>query len=145
RWEPATQLVTASQAQVQHVTQGTLPDGTPLAWPDCKHVFPIPVGGVLGTYYNDAGVNLNHDRFLDAERAPETDALLSFYLEQMPDATVLSHTDQGTLVGSPPPYVPVEMQHHYSRIGGAVAYELRRRRLPIFSYPHFTRPGGMSR
>ena len=145
RWEPARQLEDCTKEQAQRVTQGRLADGTPLAWPSCKSLFPLPPGGLLGAYYNDAGVNLNHDRFLDADRAPETDALLRFYLEEMPDAAVLAHTDMGTLLGGPPPFVPEEIQGVHHRIAGAVAAEVRRRGLPVFSYPHFARAGGMSR
>jgi len=145
RWEPAKHLTGISHDTTQFVTQGTLPDGTRLQWPSCKNIFPIPTGGQLGSYYNDAGVNLNHDRWLDANRAPETDALLSFYLEEMPDAVIMSHTDQGTLVGGAPSYVPREIQGWHDRICGAVAHAVREAGLPIFSYPHWSRPGAMSR
>ena len=145
RWEPAKHLETATHEQQQRVTMGRLADGTELKWPSCKEIFPIPPGGLLGAYYTDAGVNLNHDRFLDADRAPETDALLSFYLEEMPDAVVIAHTDQGTLLGSAPPCVPQEIQVLHDRIAGAVAAAIRQRRLPIQSYPQMTRPGGFTR
>lgn len=145
RWEPARHVETASKEQQQRLTQGWLADGTPLAWPSCKEIFPITPGGILGAYYNDAGVNLNHDRFLDGERAPETNAILRFYLNEMPDAAILAHCDQGTLLGSPAPYVPEEIQHLHGRFAGAVAHEIRSRGLPIYSYPHWMRPGGMTR
>lgn len=145
RWEPAKHLETVSHAVQQRVTQGWLPDGTALTWPSCKQFFPIPPGGCLGAYYTDAGVNLNHDRFLDADRAPETDALLKFYLQEMPDVVIAGHGDQGTLVSAPPCYVPEEIQGLTFRMAGAVAAEIRRQGLPIFSYPHGTRAGGGSR
>jgi len=145
RWEPALQLETTTREQMQRVTMGYMADGTPLRWPSCKMVFPIPEGGRLGAYYNDGGVNLNHDRWLDRDRAPETDALLRFYLEEMPDAVIIGHTDQGTLIGHPPPYVPEEIDYIHARIGGAVATEIRKRGLPIYYYPHWMRPGGMQR
>ncbi len=145
RWEPARQLQTASKKEQQGVVMGCLPDGSPLAYGPCKGVFPIPVSEKLGAYYNDDGVNLNHDRFLDSDRAPETDALLRFYLQEMPDAAILAHTDTGTLLTSAPEYVPAEVQGVYARIAGAVISEMRRRKLPVFSYPHAARPGGMMR
>ena len=144
-WEPAKHLTGIPKDLAQFVTQGTLPDGTRLAWPSCKSIFPIPLGGQLGSYYNDAGVNLNHDRWLDADRAPETDALLSYYLDEMPDAVIMAHTDQGTLVGSAPPYVPAYIQGWHSRIGGAVYHAVREAGLPVFSYPHWGVAGGMTR
>ena len=145
RWEPAKHLLTASETQGHRVTFGLREDGTTPAWLETKNSFPMPMGRVLGSYFNDAGVNLQHDRFLDAGRAPETDALLSFYLREMPDAVVAAHTDQGTLISEAPSYIPVELQTLCARIGGAVAGEVRRRRLPLFVYPHANRPGAGTR
>jgi len=145
RWEPAKHLLTVTTEQQQRLTQGYLADGTPLRWPSSKSLFPIPQGGILGTYFNDDGINLNHDRFLDSRRAPETDALLRFYLEEMPDLVILSHSDQGSWVNSASEYVPVEIQTLTARIAGAVALELRRRKMSIILYPHNNRPNAGSR
>ena len=145
RWEPAKHLLAVSHETAQRVTQGWLPDGSPLTWPACKQYFPIPEGGIPGAYYNDAGVNLVIDRFLDGDRQPETDALLKFFLGEMPDAVIMAHCDAGTLLSSPPGYVPEEIQGVTFRMAGAIAHEIRKRRLPIFSYPHFTTVRGMQR
>lgn len=145
RWEPAKQLMTASVSEAQRVTFGLREDGAPQNWLGTKNFFPMPRGAALGAYFNDGGVNLQHDRFLDADRAPETDALLRFYLDEMPDAVIATHTDQGTLISEAPSYVPVEMQTLYARIAGAVAGEVRRRKLPMFLYPHANRPGAGTR
>lgn len=72
--------------------QGTKKDGTLWRWPEAKSLHPM-VGdvGILGAYYNDAGINIMHDEFF-APMAEETKAIFRIAMEEVPDVTVSLHS-----------------------------------------------------
>jgi len=90
-------------------------------------VFPIPPEKVryMGSYYNDAGVNLQYD-FCCPQRQPETLAWMRYYLSERPDGIVIFHCNAGTMIGPPGYFLPPGHQHQISRIGGAVSARLLR-------------------
>ncbi len=72
--------------------QGTKPDGTFWGWPGAKALHPM-VGqvGILGAYFNDAGVNIMHDDFF-APMADETKGIMEIARKEAPDLTVSLHS-----------------------------------------------------
>ena len=108
-------------------THGIKSDGQPYRYPGVKALFPIPREQTLymGSYYNDAGVNLQYD-FTSLERQPETTAWMSCYLDERPDGVIVWHCNAGSMIGPPEYYLPEGIQHEVSRLGGAVRSRLLR-------------------
>lgn len=80
----------------RYYSQGTWKDGTLCEWPDCKAKHPMKEhAGFLGSYFNDDGVNLMHDKFF-FPMAEETKALLQLCDERVPDITILLHGGSNT-------------------------------------------------
>ena len=102
-------------------------DGSPLQYPKFKSVFPIPPGEMafMGTYFNDAGVNLQYD-FCMPRRQPETVAWMDYYLGERPDGVVVWHCNAGSLIGPPGYYLPPGHQFEEARVAGAVHARLLR-------------------
>ncbi len=113
-------------------TMGVARDGTCYRYPAMKAVFPIPpeTTAFMGCYFNDAGVNLQYD-FCMPERQPETLAWMRYYLEERPEAVLISHCNAGTLFGPPESLLPESFQHAISRAGGAVRQRLVREGHPV--------------
>ena len=111
----------------QVLVQGVKQDGTKLRYPAVKSLFPIPVAEMayLGTYYNDAGVNLQYD-FCRPHRQPETVAWMEYYLAERPDAVLIWHCNAGSLIGPPCYYLPPGCQFTETRLAGAVRARLQR-------------------
>ncbi|SFF18081.1 M14 family zinc carboxypeptidase [Sunxiuqinia elliptica] len=74
--------------------QGTRKDGSMWGWPGAKSNHPM-VGdvGILGSYFNDAGVNIMHDEFFHPMTA-ETKAILEITRKEAPDMTVTVHSHE---------------------------------------------------
>ncbi|MFO7535290.1 MAG: M14 family zinc carboxypeptidase [Kiritimatiellia bacterium] len=106
---------------------GVKNDGTVLRYPAFKNNFPIPPADMafMGTYFNDAGVNLQYD-FCLPRRQPETTAWMDYYLGERPDGVVIWHCNAGSLIGPPGFYLPPGHQIEEARIGGAVHARLLR-------------------
>lgn len=111
----------------QCFTQGITKDGVKYRYPQVKKIFPIPVEEMafVGTYYNDAGVNLQYD-FCRPQRQPETVAWMEYYLDERPDGIVVWHCNAGSLMGSSPYYLPPGHQFEETRLAGAVRARLLR-------------------
>ncbi|MBN1337992.1 MAG: hypothetical protein JXA03_01640, partial [Bacteroidales bacterium] len=72
--------------------QGTKKDGTPWGWPTSKSLHPMKGDvGILGSYYNDNGINIMHDEFF-APMAEETKAILKMAMKEAPDIAVSLHS-----------------------------------------------------
>jgi len=72
--------------------QGTKKDGTPWGWPASKSLHPMKGDvGILGSYYNDNGINIMHDEFF-SPMAQETKAIFKIAREEAPDITVSLHS-----------------------------------------------------
>jgi len=107
--------------------QGMRKDGTPYGWPRCKAVHPMSGDvGILGAYFDDAGVNLMHDEWV-APMSGTTRALLRLVADEAPDLLLNLHGH-----GSPPmvcktAYVPMAAkrrivafaEHVYARLEAA--------------------------
>ena len=124
RW-PLHNPANVSLALYQRCTQGVALDGTKYQYPKSKGVFPIPPDGTafMGSYYNDAGANLQYDAFT-LRRQPETEAWMTYYLQERPDGVVMWHCNAGTMIlsSAPTPRLRAEV----SRMAGAVRQRLVR-------------------
>jgi hypothetical protein len=106
-------------------TNGTKKNGEKYSYPAHKAISPIPPEetAFMGTYFNDAGVNLQYD-FCMPHRQSETIAWMEYYLAEKPDGVLVWHCNAGSMIGPPSFYVPVGCQHEESRLGGAVRNRL---------------------
>jgi hypothetical protein len=86
--------------------QGTRKDGSFYGWPGAKAVHPMKGDvGILGSYFNDNGINLMHDEFF-APMAAETKAILMLASAEAPDLTVSLHSHENYPVILQPAHVP---------------------------------------
>lgn len=130
RW-PVPNTASAPAELCARCTQGVALDGTRYTYPAVKNRFPIPPAetAFMGSYYNDAGVNLQYDIF-SPERQPETTAWMRYYLDEKPDGVVVFHCNNGSMIGPPSYYLPVGHQITESRLAGAVRLRLQQAGLP---------------
>ncbi len=92
--------------EMTRVGQGTRKDGSLYGWPGAKERHPMKDDvGILGAYFNDAGINLMHDEFFDP-MTEETKAVLSVAEEEAPDYIVNLHSMGNRTVVLPNHYVP---------------------------------------
>lgn len=122
-------MPTAASAMISH---GVGMDGIDVSYPASKKYFPVPPEKVhfLGTYYNDAGYNLQYDA-LSLDRQPETAAWMRYYLAERPDGVLIWHCNAGSMIGPPSYYLPTGHQLQEARIGGAVRARLLRDGYPV--------------
>lgn len=129
-------LIGGTVDDLYYYGQGVRRSGELLTWPDCKRQQPIRVDDMefLGGYYNDAGVNVQHDDFLSPNIAPETRALLDLVGDETPDCFLGLHScGSGPFLIAPENLIPTACQFHQSRLGALIADRHRRDGL---------RPGG---
>jgi hypothetical protein len=108
------------------LTHGIWPEGMRMTYPEHKAYWPLPAEKALhlGSYFNDAGYNLQYDIFTD-EPQPETRAWMRCYRRERPDAVIVCHCNAGTMLGPTEAYLPEGIMHTVSRVAGAVAGRLR--------------------
>lgn len=87
-------------AELEHlflVQQGVLCDGTLFRGRKVKEVQPILDSYVRfrGGYYNDVGVNLQHDDFFGPRLAPENEAIRDLFRREIPDCFLSLHAHGG--------------------------------------------------
>jgi len=110
--------------------------GKILRWPECKRMQPVPLEEIayLGGYYNDAGVNIQHDDFFGPQMAPETRALIDLVRDETPDCFMTLHScGAGPFFTGPDHFIPQAYQYRQAQIAAVVADRHRRDGL---------RPGG---
>jgi len=74
--------------------QGTRKDGSMWGWPLAKSNHPMKGDvGILGSYYNDDGINIMQDEFFNP-MAKETKAILEIARTEAPDITVSLHSHE---------------------------------------------------
>jgi len=133
---PVRNLIGGSVDDLYYYGQGVWKSGEILRWPDCKRMQPIPVAEMafLGGYYNDAGVNMQHEDFYSPDLAPETRALIDLVRDEVPDAFLTLHScSSGPFFTGPDRYIPVSHQYRQAQISTLVSERHRRDGL---------RPGG---
>ena len=136
---PVRNLVGGSVDDLYYYGQGVMRDGEILRWPACKRLQPVPVDDMqfVGGYYNDAGVNIQHDDFFAPQVAPETRALLDLVRAETPDAFITLHScGNGPFLIAPENFLSQQCQFHQVQVGALIADRHRRDGL---------RPGGGTR
>ncbi len=108
--------------QYNRITMGQLRTGAAPRWPDVKRHQPQPLDQYtqLGSYFNDAGINLVYDDFF-GEPQPETRALMALCRRERPDVIIQSHTNHGSLVEHAISYIPRDYQLRLAQLSGAVS------------------------
>jgi hypothetical protein len=75
-----------------YYARGEWADGTPVEYPLLKTLMPLPLDKIkfLGGYFNDKGVNIQHDDFF-GDIQPETQALIKLAHDERPDCVLACH------------------------------------------------------
>ena len=124
------------------ITDGCWKDGKTLGWPQSKLFHPVPLGrvDVLGSYYNDHGVNLVYDDAIGGTCQPETRALVEFLRRERPDCVLCSHSDNGSLVQPASSFIPAHFRLRVVEIGALVGSRCRREGMKKSGIPTQTEP-----
>ena len=133
---PVKNLIGGSVDDLYYYGQGVMKSGEILRWPACKRMQPIPLEEMafLGGYYNDAGVNIQHEDFFAPRLAPETRALIDLVREETPDCAMTLHScGNGPYFTGPDAFIPEAHQYRQAQISSVVTERHRRDGL---------RPGG---
>ena len=82
-----------SNRAAEYFNTGAWADGSLIGWPANKEFVPVDFARLqfAGGYFNDAGVNCQHDDFL-GQPQPETRALLDLCARERPDLALNLHT-----------------------------------------------------
>ena len=85
-----------NNAEIDHiylVQQGIRQDGSLFKGRKIKETQPIPPGflSFMGGYYNDNGINLQHDDFFSNNLCPENLAILKLFRQELPDGFITFH------------------------------------------------------
>jgi len=119
------------------IGQGLKKDGEILVWPKGKLFNPMPLEEMefLGTYYNDAGVNLVYDFPFGPDCQPETAALIRYCQRELPDLVILSHSNNGSLVDAPSSFIPMRYKNRAAQIAALVGMRCAREGFPKYRIP----------
>ena len=119
------------------ITNGRWKDGELLGWPQSKLHHPVPIDrvDVLGSYYNDHGVNLVYDDGIGGTCEPETRALVEFLRRERPDCVLCSHSDNGSLVQPGSSFIPTHFRQRVVEIGALVGSRCQREGMKKFRIP----------
>lgn len=130
RW-PLYHTANAPRELLAMCTYGVKLDGEVLRYPGFKKYSVIPPQEMelMGSYFNDKGINLQYD-LMAVERQPETTAWMRYYLKERADATLVWHCNDGSLMGPCEYFLPEGHQHTHSRLAGAVHSRLAREGMP---------------
>lgn len=132
----ARHFINASPAYFEMITQGLSTSGEVLTWGANKAYFPQPPRKILGTYFNDAGVNLVYDCQMGPDMQPENAALIRYCRRELPDCILMSHSNNGSLVMAPSGLMGPAWQAKVLAIGAAVGTACRRRGYAKFGIPN---------
>jgi hypothetical protein len=118
RFDEIRHIVNAHPEDGGLISQGLYKDGTRLKWPTSKLTWPLPLEKleILGSYFNDNGINLVYDNGIGGTCQPETAALVRFIKEEMPDCVMLSHTNNGSLICEISSFIPAHFRQRVAQI-----------------------------
>lgn len=99
-------------------SQGTRKNGELYRYPGCKTVHPMAGDvGLLGGYFDDAGVNLMHDQW-HSPMSGTTSALLQLVADEGPDMLLNLHSAGHDPGVCPERYIPFSVKERLSRLIG---------------------------
>jgi len=110
------------------ISQGVWQDGELLRYPASKRIQPMTTKdfAFIGSYCNDAGINLVYDAALGPDMQPENAALLRYCRREMPDCVLLSHSNNGTLVEPASAFIPEHFRERIVQIGALAGMRCKR-------------------
>ncbi|MBN1675066.1 MAG: hypothetical protein JXR37_28755 [Kiritimatiellae bacterium] len=110
------------------ISQGMRHNGEIIHWPASKLYQPMSTAQfrIVGTYMNDAGINLLGEPPLGADAQPETTAWLRYARRELPDCVLFSHSDNGSLVEAPNTFIPSHYRQRVAQIAALVGMRCRR-------------------
>jgi hypothetical protein len=119
------------------ITNGRWKGGEMLGWPESKLHHPVPPDrvDVLGSYYNDHGVNLVYDDAIGGTCEPETRALVEFLRRERPDCVLSSHSNNGSLVEPGSSFIPTHYRQRVVEVGALVGSRCQREGMKKFAIP----------
>ena len=120
--------------------QGTHLDGSLWGWPQAKSRHPM-VGdvGILGAYFNDAGINVMQDDFF-RPMAGETAAILNMARVEAPDITVSLHSHEYEPMILQPAYVAMFMKQRVHDLAYRLNSRYQKNGLPFVPEKILWRP-----
>ena len=105
-------------AEMTRWGQGTRKNGEPYGWPACKTVHPMRGDvGILGGYYDDAGINIMHDTWHNP-MSGATRAILELAATEGPDLLLNLHSHEYPPCILPELYVPAYKKKDCLRFAG---------------------------
>ena len=116
---------------------GTKKNGETYWWPNCKAVHPMKGDvGILGGYFDDSGVNIQHDEW-SSPMSPATRAILELARNEGPDLLLNLHSD-----GSGPELLPLNYVPYYAKlkleeIAHSYCWNLKKMEYPFLTYQFF--------
>ena len=120
--------------------QGTRKDGSSWGWPQSKSLHPMQGDvGILGSYFNDDGINIMHDEFF-SPMAKETSAILDLARDEAPNLTVSLHSFQLISRILPVSYLPWYMKEEVQDLSRRVNQAYRSNNLPCYPDEVFGEP-----
>ncbi len=125
---PVNNLIGSDDDDVDYYGQGLDEEGRLMTWPEVKERQPLPADRVrlLGGYYNDAGVNVQHDDFT-GHPAPETQAILRLAGEEVPDVVLTLHgCGNAPMFTGTEPLLPAAYRTRQAHLEAVVLQRLRR-------------------
>ncbi len=138
-----THLSGATRDELFLVQQGICQDGSLFAGRKVKEVSPIPPGFLkrMGGYYNDAGVNLQHDDFFGPQLAPENEAVMKLFRRELPDTfiTLHAHGAPAAFIG-PDAFIAPGYQRKQTEAMGYILSRLVDRGIPILAPEQIVTP-----
>ncbi|MCC5834984.1 MAG: hypothetical protein JJU20_09650 [Opitutales bacterium] len=140
RFTPGSGKLLSETENARFVT-GSFPDGSIPIWPTNKAVHPFPKGGkgFLGAYYNDNGINIQHDEFF-RPMADETKAILDLVYDEWPNATMHFHTCPHGSCFFDADYTPIEHFNFASETAQAFSQRMQARGIPDGPLPERNYP-----
>jgi len=120
--------------------QGTHKDGSSWGWPRTKSLHPMQGDvDILGSYFNDDGINIMHDEFF-SPMAEETRAILDLARDEAPDMAVSLHSFELISRILPVSYLPWYMKEEVQELSRLVNRDYRSNDLPCYSDEVFREP-----
>lgn len=120
--------------------QGTRHNGTFYGWPGAKAVHPMEGNvKILGSYFNDDGINPMHDDFF-SPMADETRAILDIAREEVPDITVSLHSHENKPMILMASYLPWFMKVRIDDIRNRLNFRYKNAGLAYVEHEWYSEP-----
>lgn len=111
--------------------QGTRKNGELYRWRGCKAVHPMQGDvGILGSYFDDAGINIMHDEW-HSPMSKTTEAILEIAANEGPDTVINLHSCNYDPLFNPVHYIPFSAKKRLNDLVEKVFNDLKAAGLPF--------------